>query len=427
MLYLSCGKVEIPMPFVSSMSWTRTARTTKKTGGYERSLGYETTEISVRAVFNFAISEALGIDANSLYHRLASLVTDCVDEPSRLIVGDFEPVPSLEFALTSCNRTSVYDMQFDPSLELDLVFSGVRCVKEMARKDVLTDATTSGQLPTVSLSRNGKTLDIRDSFSIHRLIIRESSVEIGFTVRDDMTVINRDGFLTDLCDGTAKVLVQGLEYAIISANIEANNVEITGSFWPVQSQKPLMETYTGTNLKSVLKELAERGGIKADIRINGDISYYLNNTSPMESIQMLVESAGALSIWREGKLLIVDVPGMIPQGIELDARVDASNDASEKITSCVWSDGLTSNMAGNTDGQGIAVSSAYSGENRSNQCLAKAKFLQNSLVVECPISLGVEQGSAVTVQVADSMVSGLVTAFEADYISWNATYYISYI
>ena len=188
-----------------------------------------------------------------------------------------------------------------------------------------------------------------------------------------------------------------------------------------------METYTGTNLKSVLKELAERGGIKADVRINGDISYYLNITSPMESIQMLVESAGALSIWREGKLLIVDVPGMIPQGIELDARVDASNDASENITSCVWSDGLTSDMAGTTDGQGIAVSSAYSGENRSSQCLAKAKFLQNSLVVECPISLGVEQGSAVTVQVADSMVSGLVTSFEADYISWNATYYISYI
>lgn len=427
MLYLSCGKVEIPLPFVTGLSWTRTARTTKKTAGYERALGYETSEISVRAVFNLAIADALDIDAAELYHRLLLLATDCIDEPSRLICGDFEPLPSLEFALTSCNRTSVYDRQFDPSLELDLVFSGVRCVKEMARKEELAEMTTSGQLPTVSLSRNGKTLDIRDSYSINRLIIRESSVEIGFTVRDDMTVINRDGFLTDLCDGTAKVTVQDREYAIVSANIEANHVEIVGSFWPVQSQKPFMETYTDTNLKSVLDELAKRGGIQADIRINGGISYYLNSTSPMESIQILVESAGVLSIWREGKLLIVDVPGMIPQGIELDARVDASNDASEKITSCVWSDGLTSNMAGTTDGQGIAISSAYSGEIRSKQCLAKAQFIQNSLVVECPIALGVEQGSAVTVQVADSMVSGIVTSFEADYLSWTATYYISYI
>ena len=111
----------------------------------------------------------------------------------------------------------------------------------------------------------------------------------------------------------------------------------------------------------------------------------------------------------------------------LDARVDAGNDASERITSCVWSDGLTSQMAGNTKGRGVSVSSAYSGEARAHQCLAQARLLQNSIVVECPIALGVEQGSAVRCQVADSMVSGIVTVYEADYLTWRATYYVSYI
>ena len=111
----------------------------------------------------------------------------------------------------------------------------------------------------------------------------------------------------------------------------------------------------------------------------------------------------------------------------LDARVDAGNDASERITSCVWSDGLTSQMSGSTNGRGMSVSSVYSGEARAHQCLAQARLLQNSIIVECPIALGVEQGSAVRVQVADSIVSGIVTQFEADYLSWKAVYYVSYL
>ena len=125
--------------------------------------------------------------------------------------------------------------------------------------------------------------------------------------------------------------------------------------------------------------------------------------------------------------MIVDVPASIGDGMTLDARVDAGNDASERITSCVWADGLTSQMAGDTKGRGISVSSAYSGEARAQQCLAQACLLQNSIVVECPIALGVEQGSAVRVQVADSMVNGIITQFEADYMTWRATYYVSYI
>ena len=126
--------------------------------------------------------------------------------------------------------------------------------------------------------------------------------------------------------------------------------------------------------------------------------------------------------------MIVDVPQAIGDGTILDARVDAGNDASERITSCVWSDGLTSQMAGDDDkGRGVSVSSVYSGKPRAHQCLAQARLLQNSIVVECPIVVGIEQGSAVRAQIADSMVNGIVTAYEADYISWKAVYYVSYI
>ena len=430
MKYFTCGKVEIPLALITGVSWTVGARTTQKTGGYERALGKESVSISVRAVFSYAVCEMMEMSENEitrLYNRLSSLATDCLDEPSRLIIGGVEPVPTLEFALTSCNKAQTYDPLFDPTMELDLTFSGVRCVKEMARKETLTNVETSGQLPEVSISRGGRTLNIRDSYTIDRLVVRQSSVDIGFTVRDDLTVISRDGFLTDLCDGTATVTVQDRVYYIIAANIESNHVEISGSFWPVQSQKPFMKTYVDTTLKALFNELCERAGIKADVRVDGEVSYYLNSASPMDSLAALIESCGAISLWREGKFMIVDVPASIGDGTVLDARVDAGNDASERITACAWSDGITSQMAGDDKGRGISVSSVYSGEARAHQCLAQARFLQNSVVVECPIALGVEQGSAVRVQVADSMVNGIVTVYEADYMTWRATYYVSYI
>ena len=430
MKYFTCGKVEIPLALITGVSWTVTARTSQRTGGYERALGKESVSISVRAVFNYAVCEAMEMSENeisSLYNRLSSLATDCLDEPSRLIIGDMEPVPTLEFALTSCNKAQTYDPLFDPTMEFDMTFSGVRCVKEMARKETLTNVETSGQLPEVSISRGGKTLNIRDSYTIDRLVVRQSSVDIGFTVRDDLTVISRDGFLTDLCDGTATVTVQDRVYYIIAANIESNHVEISGSFWPVQSQKPFMKTYVDTTLKALFNELCERAGIQADIHVDGKVSYYLNSASPMDSLAALIESCGAISIWREGKFMIVDVPQAIGDGMVLDARVDAGNDASERITSCVWSDGLTSQMAGNDKGRGISVSSSYSGEPRARQCLSQARLLQNSIVVECPIVMGIEQGSAVRVQIADSMVNGIVVQFENDYMTWRATYYVSYL
>ena len=147
----------------------------------------------------------------------------------------------------------------------------------------------------------------------------------------------------------------------------------------------------------------------------------------MDSLAALIESCGSISLWREGKFMIVDVPASIGDGTVLDARVEAGNDASERIMSCTWADGLTSKIAGDTKGRGVSVSSAYSGEPRAHQCLAQARFLQNSIVVECPIALGIEQGSAVRVRVADSMVSGIVVSYEADYMTWRATYYVSYI
>ena len=431
MKYFSCGeKIRVPLTMVSGVSWTETARTVEKTGGYTRATGKEAVTIYARVTFNPSVASltySTEQGLNGLYYILNGLATDCVDEPARLLIGDFEPVPSMLFALTSCNKTQVYDPRFDPSMEMDLVFSGVRCVKEESRNKSLSDKETAGQLPDITIKRGGKELAIRDSYNVDNLIIRDSSVEIGFTVRDDLTIINRDGYFVDLTDGETRVVVDKNEYYIVAASVEANRVELVGSFWPVDSQKAFVHTYRDTTLKELFSDLAKRAGIKADIRVEGSVSYYLNATSPMESITEVAESCGANLYWRNGKLLVVDVPEILGKGVELEAQLDASNDSQEVISSAVWVDTLTKDVAGDDGGESVSVSSVYRGEGKAKACLARAKFRQHMIKVECPVALGVEQGATVTVQVADAMVSGIVRGFEADFMSWKAVYYVSYI
>lgn len=431
MKYLTCGdKLRVPMTLVSGLSWTDTARTVEKTGGYSRSLGYEAVTLSVRISFN-ADTASLSVDTEkglkALFYQLNELATDCVDEPARLIVGDFEPEPEMLFALTSCNRSQTYDPRFDPTLEMDLVFSGVRCVKEEARNNALTEQETSGQLPEIIIKRGGRELKIRDAYNLDTLVIRDSSVEIGFTVRDDLTIIDRDGYFVDMIDGKTIVTVDKNDYYVVSASVEANRVELTGSFWSIDSQKPFVKTYRDTDLKALFTELAERAGVKADVRVSGHVDYFLNATSPMDSIAGLVESCGALALWRGGKLMIVDVPEVLGVGVELEAQIDAANDSQEIISSCVWTDGLKSDRAGDNKGEGVSITSVYSGDGKAKECLKRAVIRQHTIKVECPVALGVEQGATVTVPVADAMVSGIVTGYEEDYLTWRATYYVSYI
>ena len=431
MKYLTCGdKLRVPMTLVSGLSWTDTARTVEKTGGYSRSLGYEAVTLSVRINFN-ADTASLSVDTEkglkALFYQLNELATDCVDEPARLIVGDFEPEPAMLFALTSCNRSQTYDPRFDPTLEMDLVFSGVRCVKEEARNNALTEQETSGQLPEIIIKRGGRELKVRDAYNLDTLVIRDSSVEIGFTVRDDLTIIDRDGYFVDMTDGKTTVTVGENEYHVVSASVEANRVELTGSFWSVQSQKPFMKTYRDTTLKALLTQLCARAGVKADVRVSGRVDYYLNATPPMESIAGLVESCGALALWRGGKLMIVDVPEVLGVGTELEAQIDAANDSQEIISSCVWTDGLKSDRAGDNKGEGVSITSVYSGDGKAKQCLKRAVLRQHTIKVECPVALGIEQGATVTVQVANAMVSGIVVGYEADYLSWKAVYYVAYV
>ena len=424
MQYFQCGKVQIPLVLCSGMSWTRTARTVKRRGGYETALGFEAVEVSIRAIYDYGIIKECGLDPVELYRDLSMLVTECTDNPDRLVVGGFEPLHSLLFALISCNKTQVYDSAFSPSMELDLVFAGVRCKKEVSRNLVLSDER-SGEMPSLRLKKGEKIIDLKDSYSITQCIQRENSVSIAFLVRDDMTLIERE--FINLTDGACKVVFNGREYAIVSCQIDDNLVQIEGSFWPIAAQRPFVRTYRDTDLSTIIKDIAREAGVEIDCRIKGDVEYYLNSLSPMEAIAAIVESCGALSYWRGGKLLICDVPDVVQAGTTLEAEVSASDGQTEPLTACVWSDGIISKTAGDAKGTGIIIQSVYHGESKENACLKRGKFSQHEIVCNAPAREDVEAGSAFMISIENSVINALIRSFECDWITGQGMYTLNYL
>ena len=426
MLELTCGKVKIPLALCSGISWTRTSRTVTRTGGYIVPLGFESTEVSVRAIYSYGVVYGLGLDATSLYRSLSTLATECKDNPDRLVIGGFEPLPTMLFALTSCNRTQVYDTAFNPAMELDLVFSCVRCKKECVRSEGLSESV-SGQIPEIIIKRGDKSLSIKDSYALTRCVQRENSISISFMVRDDLSVIDRDGFLSNLVDGKAKVNFNGVDYTIISSDIDSNEVSIEGSLWPTEAQKPFIKTYRDTTLKAILTDIADKAGVNVDCRIDGSVDYYLNLSSPMEAITGIVESAGALALWRGNTLLIVDVPSFIQSSDTLEATVEATNEEAEHITSCIWSDGIISDSAGDDSGVGFSIASIYRGQSKASECLARAKFQQNIINCNCPARADLMSGSAVGVWVEKTLVDCLIVSIECDWLTGEGSYTLNYL
>ena len=163
MQYLTCGKHNIPLLYVKSIAWNRRARTVERTGGYIVSRGFETPEITVQGTFDEGLCAALGRSLPEDLTTFDSLVTDRMDTPDTLYIGGYPVVPSLQFALTSCNMTRVYDPVYSCALSFDLVFAGVRVSKESSRQRAMQfESDEVWDIPAVTLSVGDKSLKLRD-------------------------------------------------------------------------------------------------------------------------------------------------------------------------------------------------------------------------------------------------------------------------
>lgn len=429
MQYLKCGHISIPLCFVQSIAWTRSARVSTSSAGYITPRGYEPCEVSVKCEFSYGACQALGLDAAEQYRNFDSLVTDRMDEPDTLTVGGFPVCPSLNFALTSANKTRVYDSAFNSTIGCDLVFSGVRCAKEVVRNRALDLENDYVEMPTVVLISEGKELDVRQKYSIESFTRTPDAIEISIAVGDDLTLVSRDDFLEDFVKSQGKVRVtygaETVTYHVIAATLSETKLNFVASILPPASQKCFRFTWRNTKLSAIIGDLCLAMGVKKKLHITDfDVIYYMTSDTPMTALRRLQDSVGFVMSWDENTLTIADPPKDVYGDVILEGFTPLQDTKDAPVLGCIWTDGLYRHVSGEEGADTVRIYSTVSTKNPAvaDIRLSYENFIRRRAIIEAPIYPQILHYSCVRVLSQDSLLDGVVENFEYDYVDGIARY-----
>jgi hypothetical protein len=391
-------------------------------GGYVSSRGFEPAEISVKVHFDFATSNALGIDAQSIYTGLINLTTDRLS-PSGVLYLDTHPIyPELEFTPTNINKTFVTDESGSEIIELDIIFSGVKAVKEVNRENVLRLEPVTA-IPEVVLSVDGKDLVVQDSCAISAFTTTPDSISLSFEIGSDTEIVSRDGFLIKLLNnGVIQAsLPQGeTKYYVITADLVDNALVLTGSVLPPTSQQAITKTYQNTTLKAIIQDLSRIAGVECNCLIDGRVDYYFAFGAPIQCIRYLQASAGFILSWRHGVLTCADVPDNLSASLELQYIEMTQDGGDEPIRGVYWTDGITRATVGDLDNTSMTVYSAFrsvDGLDYARECLKFAQYNHNRIILNMNIMDNLDAHSVVFVRSNGQDLSCMAEWIEFDWIN----------
>ena len=431
MMYLTCADIQIPLPYIESLAWTKTARTVQHSGGYISSRGFEPTEISVRAIFNNAKGAAWGLSFPDIVQMVNSIVTDRTGMSGVFYVGGYALYAELEFALTNINKTYAADLTGKTTeIEVDMVFSGVRCVKEVVRNRAL-EVDNIVPMPEVILSVNDKDLKIQDAFHITAFSTQPDSITLSVSIGSDMDFVSREGFLTSLLNGgTIKAsLPQGeTVYYIITADLVDEQLELTGSVYPPKAMQILTRTYTDTTIKAVVSDLANEAGIECECLVDGKIDYYRAFDTPIECLKQIQTGSGFIMSFRQGKLTCASVPELLSGRFDLD-YIEMNQDSDlEEVRGLYWYDGVNCFTNGVIDSSAIRVYSQFrSSQDYSSECLKYARYSRNAVIVVSEIMEQLDTHSTVTIRSNDTILDCMIDWYTFDWLAGTATYELHYV
>ena len=431
MQYFTCADIQIPLFFVDAVSWTKTARTVQHSGGYISARGFEAAEISLRAVFNQARCAPFDHDLNDSIDLIMSIHTDRASKSGVLYIGNFAIYPELEFALTNINKTIQADETGNIyAVEADMVFSGVKAVKEVVRNRSLEIEPVS-TMPEVVLGVDGKELKLQDAFQITEFITEPDSIRLGVSVGSDLDLVSRDGFLTSLLNGgvISAALPQGeKKYYVVSADLVDEELHLTGSFYPPKSMQSLSRTYSETTIKAVIDDLSKEAGIDCECLADGPIDYFLGFGTPIECIRQIQSGAGFIMSYRGGVLTCANVPDSLFGEYDIN-YIDLTQDAnSEQVKGVYWYDGVNCHTEGTIDSTAIRVYSPFrSARGYASECLKFARYSRNSIVVVSDIDSRIDSHSVVTVRSNDAIIDCMIEHYSFDWISGLMTLECHYL
>ena len=400
------------MCFVQSVSWGKKARTVTHGGGYVSARGFESSEVSVKIGVDYTTCKVFNIDPAMVFQTIESLKTDRVSQSGVLYIGGIPIYPELEYALTNINKTEIADLTGKvSSIECDLVFSGVKAVKNVVREKAL-ELSPETPIPELTLSVNGIEQRIQDAFQITEFTTEPDSISLVLSIGSDLDLISRDGFLTELLNGgeIKADLPQGTTvFYVVQADLVDEQLSLSGSIYPQRANQILTKTYQDTDLDEIISDIVRYAGIACLCMVPGHIDYYRAFKTPIECLKDLQASAGFIMSYRQGVLTVADVPDSIEGFGELGYYETQEDSDTEPIHGCYWYDGINQDSSGVIDSSAIQIQSCFrSSEKWAERCLKYARYSKNAIVVVSDINTQIDTHSCVTISIQDAVIDCMV-------------------
>lgn len=423
MQYLSVQNIDIPVVYVSGLSYSKQARLATNARGYSQFRGFESAEISLRISLKKAIADACGRDFRVDLQALLSIQPIKDSIPTEFIYANHILYPSLLFRLTSNTWTAQADHNGNIyEAECDFTFAGVECKKgEAVRRALQFTLDYQITLPDITLSCKGASYTIGESSSVASFVLRPEAAEIDVIIGTDLNVVMDAPWLMALVENEATIDIGDYgRFYVVESNLVAGILILKASRWPKQEEKTI--TYQDTDLSVILASLAPQAGVHA----SGQISHYLRRGGALASIMELQSAAGFIVDYGANTPQFRRVPEIIAPTIDFDLYVE-DDIATELITGLVWADGEHEYIAG--ENPSLKINSCFSSTTAKHaaNCLAYAQYIQNSIIVDIPIDERIKHHSAFNLLKNDKKIACMVEDYVIDFISGVMTLDLHYV
>ena len=424
---LSWADIQIPVVFVTGLSMKKSAKTIEHSGGFISSRGFEAAEISCQIECTRARCMTAGLDFNEWFGIFDALPVERNAEAGLVTLGGYPLYPELKFALTNKNTTKVTDMASSApmSIACDLVLSGVECVKEVFRQRTLEFMGEPSELPKISLTVDGKTLVVQDTYTVSKMEITPGTCEIEVCLGADRNNVNRGAFLKSLVDGKEAIVTVGMAtgdavFHVIRADLTSGILQISGSIYSEAANQTVTKTFEDCRIGDVIGFLCDRLGIKAEILVDGAVDYYRLNSTPMEALEGLQRSAGFVVSGNLGRVTFAFLPDEIEPQRTLGGLAIEEDGMDELVSGIVWRDGENEAIVGDEKGEILKVESVFrssQGGSFARECLKRAKYNANAMVVSGELDVSIRHHSQIAIPKDTGEVAGIVDYYVFDFVS----------
>ena len=427
MKYLTLGDLAVPLPFVSNVSWSKTAKTTTASDGRVRARGFGAVEVSLRLSLDVPTCSAWGLNAGEWIDRLANLPVERTTGAAQLQIGDLTVYPSTLFAITSINTTESSDASSTAAslIECDITLSGVAVSKAVARNEQLSKAEAQAVIPDVSIGVEGSanTIQLKDAYAINEFVRANASIRLGFCVGDDLALPDRESFFNEF---VARGIVEadGVKWYVVDGLILDNEIAVTCSALPAAATQSAHRTWiNGASLRAIFVELGNMcGASSVDCGIDGTVDYYLLNGTPLAALQAIADDVGAIIYAHNDAIRILpttrkqDIAFALPlKETQFDVIEDNRDEGFGGVD---WCDGVRRFKAGDTAKICYVVRSSIrmNAKAVASAVLEAVNFKSRRLRIAMPLRDDIVVGSAISLELQNEQVVVVVNSTEKDYL-----------